>query len=316
MPAVRAARAEFALCIEGGGTKSRGVLYASDSEEPLGRAASGLCNPSNSFADSMASVNDLWSQIGVAAGLECGRVRLCLGIAGIVPADVRVRFIASFTGFADVLALSDGYAALIGAGRGRPCGMVVAGTGCAGHRLRADGFSLQRDGWGWIGGDRGSGLWIGLRAIRHALAVRDGVARGGMLAAKVNGMLGHDDAEAASWLVSSDPCSLARYATAAFACAAEGDEFANGLLDRAAAHLRSLLVSLGCAAGEQLYVSGSIGNALFDRIGAGLGVTLQRSEADALEGCRMVAQGGVPLEWPGEARLKKRGAKSQPAALS
>ena len=71
--------------------------------------------------------------------------------------------------------MSDGYAALIGASGGAPAGLIIAGTGVAGHRLFADGSSIERDGWGWVGGDRGSGAWVGQRALRHALAVADGL---------------------------------------------------------------------------------------------------------------------------------------------
>ena len=39
----------------------------------------------------------------------------------------------------------------------------------------ANGLSIQRDAWGWLAGDRGSGSWIGQKALRHCLAALDGV---------------------------------------------------------------------------------------------------------------------------------------------
>ena len=66
-------------------------------------------------------------------------------------------FLAACPPFARSCSMSDGYAALIGAGSGAPCSLLIMGTGIAGHRLFANGWSIQRDAWGWIAGDRGSG---------------------------------------------------------------------------------------------------------------------------------------------------------------
>jgi glucosamine kinase len=71
--------------------------------------------------------------------------------------------------------MSNGCAALIGAGSGAPCSLIIVGTGMAGHRLYAHGLSMQRDGWGSIAGDRGSGSWIDQKTLRHWLAALDGV---------------------------------------------------------------------------------------------------------------------------------------------
>ena len=73
---------------------------------------------------------------------------------------------------------------LCGADRGRagpPSAFIIAGTGVAGHRLYADGRSIQRDAWGWVAGDRGSGAWLGRAGLRHCLAAIDGVGRGDRL---------------------------------------------------------------------------------------------------------------------------------------
>jgi len=222
---------------------------------------------------------------------------LCLGCAGIVPEDVRRRFIASFTDCASVIPLSDGYAALIGAGGGNACGIVVAGTGCAGHRLRPDGISLQRDGWGWVGGDRGSGTWLGLRAIRHALWVRDGLAPADALANRVCEQLGDTDAQMAAALVNVDPREIASYARHVFACAEDGMPYAEELLEGAAKHLRELFTSLGCTATEPLYLAGSIAFALAERIARPMSIKPQAFRLGAVLGCMLVARGRAPLEW-------------------
>ena len=106
---------------------------------------------------------------------KLGDVVLSIGAAGLYVPSARARFLAAIPQFAETITLSDGYAALIGAGGGNPCGLIAVGTGVAGHRLWPNGWSARRDAWGWIGGDRGSGAWLGRKALRHTLMVIDGI---------------------------------------------------------------------------------------------------------------------------------------------
>ena len=288
------------ICVEGGATHSRASLFLQGKDEEHSSAEAGKCNPSNDFTAAVASVNELIGQLTADSGITVGECSLCLGCAGLVPEDLRRSFIAAFSSCAKVMPLSDGYAALIGAGGGEACGMIVAGTGCAGHRLRPDGTSLQRDGWGWVGGDRGSGAWLGQRAIRHALRVRDGLAPEDELASRTWKQLGATDAQMAAALVNIDPREVASYATHVFACAKAGSELAENLLERAATHLRELFASLRCAADEPLYLAGNIAFALADRIGRGMSVRSEAYRLGAVRGCLLVARGKAPLEWPPE----------------
>ena len=300
-PDVRYLRKELpAFCIEGGGTHSRGALYMPGSDSPTTMVKSGMCNPSNDFSEALASADYIWERISAETSMGRNEVVTILGVAGLNPDGLRARFVDALEGFDEVVPLSDGYASLIGSGGGRPCGMIVAGTGCAGHRLRPDGISFQRDGWGWIGGDRGSGAWIGHKAIRHALLVRDGLGKQDRLSELVINELGDTDSRITGWLGNSTPRDIAALAKLVFLCAEEGLGRANDLLDAAAAHLRDLLMSLECTPGEPLFLSGTIAEALVDRIAKGMETKPSSSTGKALEGCRLVASGKAPIEWPGK----------------
>ena len=285
------------LCVEGGGTHSRGAVYLPGHTAAVASATGGICNPSTNFAMAVASINTIWQQVSSQPSLVKHDTVLCLGCAGIVPEDVRSKFIAAHGQFKEVVPLSDGYAALIGGGGGKPCGMIVAGTGCAGHRLCPDGTSFQRDGWGWIGGDRGSGAWIGLRAVRHSLEIRDGLKQMDSLATLILPELGDTNAEIASWFNHCEPRDIAALARHVFTCADQGLVWAEELLNQAAAHLRSLFVSLNCAPDEPLYLAGSIAEALAERISEGMDPKPQCAECQALDGCSLVIFGKAPLEW-------------------
>ena len=287
----------LSFCVEGGGTHSRAALFAESSPQPVAFAKAGACNPSTGFDLASESVASLWETVSERAGNGAGQIRMVVGSAGLVPPQVRRRFVERFSFFGEVHVLSDGYASLVGAGGGKPCGMVVAGTGCAGHRLAADGSSIQRDGWGWIGGDRGSGFWIGQQALRLALTVRDKVAKPSMLADRINAQLGANDHEVAQWLASPLPRDIAALAPIVFECAAAGDAQSEQLLASAASHLRDLFAALGCAADEPLYIAGTVGEELRERIAKGMAKAPVVPEGRALEGCRCISDGLAPLEW-------------------
>ena len=50
---------------------------------------------------------------------------------------------------------------------------LIAGTGSVAWGRAADGWVARAGGWGYLLGDEGSGYWVGLQAVRHALAQTD-----------------------------------------------------------------------------------------------------------------------------------------------
>lgn len=296
---IRLESSELTVSIEGGGTHSKAALYRNTEEAAQVTVAAGPCNPSTNLELALVSVKQLFDQITEQIGsLVPAKIRIVAGCAGLVPLDVRREFLKrAFAEFGSVYAMSDGYASLVGAGRGDPCGMIVSGTGCAGHRLCSDGRSIQRDGWGWLGGDRGSGFWIGLRAIRYAMAMRDEVCPADLLGKRVLETLGNQDHELSAALAKLQPRVVASLTKTVFECEDEGSSIASDILDRAAEHLRQLFASLGCEAGEKLYLSGSVARSLHDRISVGMEVKPQLPEQGGLKGCHLVSCGKAPLEW-------------------
>ena len=189
--------------------------------------------------------------------------------------------------------MSDGYAALIGAGGGKPAALIIAGTGVVGHRLYADGRSIQRDGWGWIGGDRGSGAWIGRRALRHALAVLDGIAPADALSAAVIAALGADDRRSSAWIAGLGPDRLAALVPLVIAapCAT-----AAAILYRAAELLAALAGTLDAGPDTPLFMAGGLAATLRGPVGRLLGRLVEVPAADAITGCHLVASGAAPAE--------------------
>ncbi|MYZ48282.1 BadF/BadG/BcrA/BcrD ATPase family protein [Propylenella binzhouense] len=285
------------LCVDGGGTGSRARLVRRDGSA-LAEVAAGPCNATTDAGGAAESLTELWRRAAEAADLDpsaSAECALAIGAAGLALPASRERLFAAAPRFAERHVMSDGYAALVGAGGGAPAGLLVMGTGAVGHALHADGSSVQRDGWGWIGGDRGSGAWIGREAVQHALTVRDGAAEGGPLAASVAAALGQEDAAILAWLAGAGQRRLASLAPPVFD-AAGADSAAAAILDRAAAHGAALVGSLALEAGAKLFAAGSVAARLRPRLEARIGRGFDPAAGDAMHGAFLVAVGRAPEE--------------------
>lgn len=136
------------------------------------------------------------------------------------------------------------------AGSPDPDGLVVlSGTGAAVAEIRGGSLVRYLDGAGWLLGDIGSGLWLGLEAVRAAIADRDGRGRPTALTAPVCAMLGISleppaeprvpgadlgSREIVAAAYRRTPVSLSELAPAVSAAATGGDVVASALVARAA----------------------------------------------------------------------------------
>ncbi len=285
------------FCVDGGGTRSRGRLTDAEGVA-LASAVDGPCNPNTDCGRAVASVMALWRRCARDADLDPeGRadVTLAIGSAGLNVARSRAAFLAACPAFGRILPINDGYAALIGAGGGKPCGMVAVGTGVTARRLLPDGTSFFRDGWGWIVGDRGGGAWIGLKAFRHALAVQDKVVPPWPLAvALLEAIRGGEDLD--DVLSSPSPERFAGLTPFVLAAAEAGDAVALAIRDRAVDHLVALARSLELGTDDTLYFSGGLALPLWPFLVERLDRPIAEPIADAMTGSFLVAAGRAPPE--------------------
>ena len=288
------------FCIDGGGTRSRARLV-DEAGRMLASALSGPLNPSTNAARALASLLDLWQRCCAATNRDAkdvAGVTLAIGAAGLYVPSTRAAFLAGCPPFGRRVAMTDGYAALIGAGGGAPCGLIIAGTGVAGHRLYADGHSIQRDAWGWVAGDRGSGAWIGRKAARHCFSALDGVVPGDGLSLAVLDAIGGPAAIEAGWVKDLTPDRLATLAPVVLMQAEAGDARARAIRARAVEHLAALAQVLD-ARDVPLYCAGGLTEPLAPLLADRLGRPIAHPEADALTGCWLVAAGSAPDERAG-----------------
>ena len=284
------------FCVDAGGSRSRARVLDAQGKSQA-EAASGPCNPATLFDQAVGSIRDLWRQCAALLGRredETGDVVFAIGAAGTY-LHGRDRFLAACPPFVRISAMSDGYAALIGAGMGEPCSLLIIGTGIAGHRLYPNGLSIQRDAWGWIAGDRGSGSWMGQRALRHFFAVLDGVVASDDLSRAMDKAIGGVDAIQTGWMRDLGPSKLASLAPYVLAQADAGVPAAVRIRDRAIEHLAALIGVISDRA-TPLYAAGGLAATFRARLEQKAGRQILEPKGDALIGCWLVASGGAPEE--------------------
>ncbi len=291
-----AAGEKLYFCVDGGGTRSRGRLFDRDGRV-LADAEEGACNPATDFELALASVSGLWRQCCAVIGRptdDFADVAFSAGSAGTY-LEVGAQFLAALPAFSRASLMSDGYAALIGAGFGAPSSLIIIGTGVAGHRLFANGLSIQRDAWGWLAGDRGSGSWIGQKAVRHCFAALDGVAARDELSEAVFSAFGGAEAIRAGAMRDLGPRRFASFAPLVLEQADAGVAVAKRIRDRAADHLAA---TIGVVASTEapLYAAGGLVAPLRPHLASRLAFPILDPQADALTGCFLVATGRAPAE--------------------
>ncbi|UTX53028.1 N-acetylglucosamine kinase [Leucobacter aridicollis] len=295
------------LCLDLGKTRARAELHAADGTlltgpdgAPLSAESVGVAAGSRVGTDSAAALAELASELltraTAGAPLTPGQIRIGAGVAGAltntaVGAHVATTLAAGCS--AHAAATSDVVTAHVGALGGEPGTVLVVGTGAVALGLDTAGALRRVDGWGPELGDLGSGSWLGRRALRRALAERDGTATASGIRAAIDDLTG--GADPVAWLAAA-PNTARRLASAApplLDLAAAGDHTATQIADEAI----GLLVSSALAAsspGDPVALLGGItshawfGQALREALAAG-GLTPTMPLGSAIDGARLVA---------------------------
>ncbi len=166
------------LGIDIGGTGSRSRLVSADgvilaeASGPRGAVtAGGSAGPDLALALVERALGDVETQSIVGIGIGA------TGIATLVadPSDL-VRRVRARVPRAAVAVSIDAVTGHLGALSGAAGAVIAVGTGAIALGADFHGVWNRVDGWGHLLGDRGSGSWIGMRALQLAMRQRDGVS--------------------------------------------------------------------------------------------------------------------------------------------
>jgi glucosamine kinase len=156
-------------------------------------------------------------------------------------------------------------------------------------------------GWGFPIGDRGSGAWLGWRAIGDWLEFKDGYADqpASALWPTLEARLGVTTADILGWLKPARPGDFAALAPVVIDAAASGDAKGRRLLDEAASHHIRLAQAMTPTAAQPLVLAGGLASVFRPYLAEALGDALADAgrNASPLEGAILVAQGRSPAEF-------------------
>lgn len=159
------------LGIDGGGSKCRARVTGA------GREGVGVAGPANPFQNLTQSCESIQQAAELAladAGLPAdalGKLVAGAGLAGVNIPSVREQLLAWRHPFSALYLTDDIQIAFLGAHGGEEGAVIVAGTGSVGYSSLNGGLSIGAHGFPFA--DKGSGAWLGLKALEAALLALD-----------------------------------------------------------------------------------------------------------------------------------------------
>jgi len=234
---------ELFLGIDGGGSKCKAVLV-DQQWNVLGEGLAGPANPCVNYELALKSIEASAREAANAAHIDdLGELNVGLGLAGVNFANVFERLSQWQHPFKRMSLTTDWHTACLGAHRGDDGAVIIVGTGSCGYaRIGSEIISIG--GHGFPVGDKGSGAWIGLKAVEAALQAKDGLGSPTTLLASLLQHCECPKGELAAKMVGSKSSHYASFAKLVFAAAQSGDAVAIDIIQEAAAYIESMAQKL------------------------------------------------------------------------
>ncbi len=288
----------YLVGVDGGGTGTR-VRLSDVHGQLLGQGWAGPSALGQGIAQAWRHIQTAVQEAAIKAGLErlpLAEAGIGLGLSGAGVAAQAQAFIAQQPGYAHIELVNDGTTSVIGAHGGRPGGVIAAGTGTVGEALRSDGSLVCVSGWGWIGGDEGSGAWLGIQAMRQAQKAMDGRAQPGPLAQAVWGVAGcqhEQDRDAINaWVAQAGQHAYAQLAPLVFEHAGS-DPAAAALVAQAVAELEQLALALDPSQQLPLSLAGSVAQRLAGLFSGNIRARCVSPQGDSADGALRLVRGAL-----------------------
>ena len=288
------------FCLDIGGTNTRGVLF-SENREILARADGPGGALSLGVDAAETAILAVWQKMAGVVAADPADTRVSIGIAGNGLSE-RVRELRQrLSHFAETIVVGDGYGALLAATEGTPGAMISVGTGVAALRLRPDNTTLSISGWGFPGGDRGSGAWLGLNLVslltRQFDRVRLDPAPNPDFVTRVTAIIGRRQGDIQSWLTTGRAWQYGQLAPLILEESRAGDPFCRALFRSAAREIADVGLTLYPEGTGVVHLMGGLGAAMAgDCAEAAPGLGWRPSHAEPVFGLLHLATGDAPPE--------------------
>jgi glucosamine kinase len=239
------------LGVDAGGTSSRAVLSTTDGTV-VGRGTAGPGNPT--AVGGPAAIRSIGTAISAALGNHDPATVLggVVGLAGAAALTDPAGFGSALGLTCPIDVVGDAVTAFA-AGAAAPSGAVlIAGTGAVAARIENWRIGRTADGLGWLLGDEGSGMWLGLQAVRAAAR---SFTSGGALVTRIAAHTGARSCdELVLWATRQPPKAFAELAP--LVCTSD-DPVATRITTEAASRLVATLGELGAPDGP-VVLAGSL----------------------------------------------------------
>ena len=243
------------ICIDGGGTKTHGVLFTGDevrAELKSGTTRIGAVGFGESCERTLNVIIELCKQ----SKINTSEVDvIVVGLAGVWLDNEKkrsmylIKTLASTMGYAinDLIVTSDAEIALEGALNGEKGIITIVGTGSIGLAKCNEGAFVRCGGWGIELDDEGSGAWVGKEGITAVVRSLDGRGIPTILTEKLCELVPRFDVAEPRTIVSAYNDKAFEYQSITplvMQCAALNDKVCMDIMERAAKHLAELPNSL------------------------------------------------------------------------
>lgn len=254
--------------VDAGGTRTR-ALVAGEDGTVVGRGTAGGANAWSSGGDAAATVAQAVREAMVgcdAASVVAGTVAFAGGGATSIRIATEVAAAWQSMGITTPPSIVLDVLAAYAAGTTATEGLVLtAGTGSIAAYVRERAIVRRAGGHGWLVGDEGSAVWLGVQGTAAALWALDGRGPATKLAEHVPGALGIAAAGARATaehivtaVYSRPPAEMGGLAPVVVDAAASGDAVAGELVSSAAQHLVRTAVAAAERAPDAVVLGGSL----------------------------------------------------------
>ena len=227
--------------IDGGGSKCQACI-ADVKGVVLGEAVAGPANPLHGMEQTLKSIEQAASLAMLNTGCQDLSLRQLVagvGLAGVNLPGLFQAINAWPHPFAALHLTTDLHIACLGAHQ-RPDGaVIVAGTGSCGY-VGVPGRECVLGGHGFPLGDKGSGAWMGLEAVKAVLLASDGLGPATQLEALLTAELKASGLMMVERLSGAKSSDYARLAPLVLRAAGAGDRVAEGIVREGADYLSAL----------------------------------------------------------------------------
>ncbi len=252
-------RAPLFVGIDGGGTKTKAIIYHND--VILGSAIAGPANPYHDFERAIHSVMTATTKALVDAQLPPQTIHSLIagvGLAGVNIPELFEQVLSWGHPFKQMFLTTDLHIACIGAHQGKEGAVIITGTGSCGYSS-AQGQSLVVGAHGFPHGDKGSGAWFGFSAVEQVLLAMDGLAQPTVLVQSVKSHLDCKDDLALVQRVNGQKSQFfATMAPLVFEAARQGDDVALSIVKEGAEYISGLADKLLQTKPDRLSIIGGL----------------------------------------------------------